>query len=381
MSFELDEIDVDEVREEVASAVEVPEPKAGQISTLAETKGAQMVAVNLSDERQRSEITHAVETLGDDLYRRSQSKNDILARRVGDLSAAGGESGEVAKGLEDLAIKMRDLDPSGIDFAKKGPLGGLFNPVRRYFERYRSADAEIASIVKSLDHGRETLQRDNKVLATEVSGMRELTLALNQRLELAAGLDEYLTGAIESARLEPGSEEKCRFLEEEVLFPLRQKQQDMQQLLVVNQQGIVAMEVVRRNNLELIRAVDRAESVTVAALRTAVTVAGALYNQRIVLEKVEAINQVTNDMITSTSRMLKEQGVAIQRQATEAAISPETLRQSFSDTLSALDDISEFKRRALPQMADTIAQFRELANGGESRLRQMEQAGGIGSER
>ena len=35
------------------------------------------------------------------------------------------------------------------------------------------------------------------------------------------------------------------------------------------------MEVVRENNLELIRAVDRAKTVTVSALRVAVTVAGA----------------------------------------------------------------------------------------------------------
>lgn len=380
MSFELDEIDVEEVKAEVVETIEVPEKKAEQITSLAERKGAEMMAVDVTSTQGRAEITHAVETLGDDLYRRSQTKNEILSRRVGQLSAAGGENGDVVKGLEDLSIKMRDLDPSGLDFAKKGPLGGLFNPVRRYFERYKTADAEIADIVKSLDKGRKTLQQDNKTLSNEVGGMRDLTLALNQRLALAADLDTYLTDSIEKYRLENGDDEKTKFLEEEVLFPLRQKQQDMQQLLIVNQQGIVAMEVVRRNNLELIRAVDRAEHVTVAALRTAVTVAGALYNQKIVLEKVEALNAVTNDMISATSRMLKEQGVAIQRQATEAAISPDTLKAAFSDTLSALDDISEFKQRALPQMAETIGQFRELADEGEKRLQQMEQSTGIGGK-
>ena len=380
MSFELDEIDVEEVKAEVEQKLEVPDEKATQITSLAERKASEMMAVDIESTQGRAEITRAVETLGDDLYRKSQTKNDILAKRVGSLSAAGGESGEVVKGLEDLSIKMRDLDPSGIDFVKKGPLGNLFNPVRRYFERYKTADAEISDIVKSLDKGRSTLQRDNKTLSAEVGGMRDLTLALNQRLALAQDLDTYLTEGIERYRLEHGDDEKTRFLEEEVLFPLRQKQQDMQQLLVVNQQGIVAMEVVRRNNLELIRAVDRAENVTVAALRTAVTVAGALYNQRIVLEKVEALNSVTNDMISATSRMLKEQGVAIQKQSSEAAISPETLKQSFADTLSALDDISEFKRKALPQMAETIGQFRELAEEGEARLRQMEESGSFGNE-
>ena len=76
----------------------------------------------------------------------------------------------------------------------------------------------------------------------------------------------------------------------------------------VNQQGYLSMEIVRRNNKELIRAVERAQNVTVSALRTAVTVASALYNQKIVLEKVQAVNKTTNDLIKSTSEMLKTQG-------------------------------------------------------------------------
>ena len=153
---------------------------------------------------------------------------------------------------------------------------------------------------------------------------------------------------------------------------------DFQQLLVVNQQGIIAMEVIRKNNLELIRAVDRAQTVTVAALRVAVTVAGALYNQKIVLEKVQMLNATTNNMISATSRMLKEQGTAIQREAVEASISPDTLKQAFADTLSALDDISTYKEKALPQMAQTIQDFRTIADEGERQLTRLEKGKSIG---
>ena len=107
-------------------------------------------------------------------------------------------------------------------------------------------------------------------------------------------------------------------------------------MCIRDRQGIIAMEVIRKNNLELIRAVDRAETVTISSLRVAVTVAGALYNQKIVLEKVQMLNETTNNMILSTSKMLKEQGVAIQREAVEASISPDTLKQAFADTISCL---------------------------------------------
>ncbi|MBR3316965.1 MAG: toxic anion resistance protein [Atopobiaceae bacterium] len=375
MAFDLEIPEPEEVKAKVEQELAVPEERAQVIDDVAQKKGAEILAVDLDSVASRREITHAVEDLGTDLVRKSSAKNDILARRMADLSRSGSESGEVARGLEDLAIKMRDLDPSGIDFMKHGAFGKLFNPVRRYFDRYKSADAEIAEIVASLDKGRDTLRKDNVTLELEAGSMRDLTKQLNQRVAMATDLDAYLSNAVDNYRAQGGDEDKIRFLEEEVIFPLRQKIMDFQQLLVVNQQGIVAMEVIRKNNLELIRAVDRAENVTVAALRTAVTVAGALYNQRIVLEKVQALNAATNDMIAATSRMLKEQGVAIQRQATDAAISPETLKAAFQDTLSALDDITEYKLKALPQMHQTIEEFRIIAEEGEARLQQMEDAG------
>ena len=138
-------------------------------------------------------------------------------------------------------------------------------------------------------------------------------------------------------------------------------------MLVVNQQGIMAIEVVIRNNKELIRGVDRARNVTVTALKISVTVASALYNQKIVLKKIESLNETTNNLISATSKMLKDQGAAIHKQSLETSISVDTLKQAFTDVLSALDSISTYKQEALPRMRETIHQFSELAVTGERR--------------
>ena len=375
MAFSLDVVNPEEVKEKVEQELAVPAEINPEVAKAAEQKVAEIMAVDLDSFEHRKEFTTAIDTFGQDVVQKSEVKNEILSKRMAELSKNGTESGEVAKGLEDLAIRMRDLDPSGIDFAKKGRIGKVFNPVRRYFDRYNSADAEIADIVKSLEKGTGTLKNYNTTLELEEASMREITKQLNQKIEMGTALDTYLTNALEEQKALGGNEDKVRFVEEEVLFPLRQRIMDFQQLQVVNQQGIVAMDVIRSNNKELIRAVDRAETVTVSSLRTAVTVAGALYNQKIVLEKVQLLNASTNAMIEATSKMLKDQGVAIQQQATEANISVETLKASFANTLSALDDISNYKQQALPKIAKTIADFRELAETGEKRLIEMEKRG------
>ena len=363
--FTLDLPDLEEIKKKTKQELAPAEEEKAAIARGVKEKADQIMAVDLDSLAERREFIQVVENFGEDVVRQSQVKNNILQKRMGDFSRAGGESGTVAKGLEELSLKMRDLDPSALDFAKTGILGRVFNPVRRYFERFQTADAEIASIVKTLEKGRSILKNDNTTLEIEQAAMRDLTRQLTQKIELGSQLDSYLTNTLENARISGDSQERVKFIEEEILFPLRQKLMDFQQLLVVNQQGIIAMEVIRRNNQELIRAVSRAENVTVAALRTAVTVAGALYHQKIVLEKVQILNTATNDMISATSRMLKEQGTAVQEQAVEAGISPETLKQAFADTLSALDDISAYKEKALPQKAQTIQEFRQIAEEGE----------------
>lgn len=376
--FTLELPNTEAIKQKVAEELEPSMEEKAVITNVVKDKAEQIMAVDLDSLAQRREFIQVVETFGADLVRQSQTKNNILQKRMGDFSRAGGESGEVAKGLEELSIKMRDLDPSGLDFTKSGVLGKVFNPIRRYFERFKTADAEIADIVKSLEKGRTILKNDNTTLEIEQASMRELTKQLTQKVELGSQLDGYLENAVENARALGEADERIKFVEEEIVFPLRQRLMDFQQLLTVNQQGIIAMEVIRKNNLELIRAVDRAQTVTVAALRTAVTVAGALYNQKIVLEKVEMLNETTNHMISATSRMLKEQGAVIQREAVEASISPDTLKQAFADTLSALDDISTYKKKALPQMAQTIQDFRHIADEGERQIADMEKGRNLG---
>ena len=373
MAFDLSIPDPDQTKAEVEAELAVEPAQSEAIDSKAAERGAEIMKVDFESIDQRREILQAVENLGSDISKQSAAKNEMLSRRMAQLSREGGESGEIAKGLEDLSIKMRDLDPSGIDFAKQGAFGKLFNPVRRYFERYKTADAEIADIVQSLERGKATLKNDNVTLELEEDAMRDLTKQLNQQIAMATDLDAYLTNAVNEARADLTADpERIKFVEEEVIFPLRQKILDFQQLLTVNQQGIVSMNIIRRNNLELMRAVDRAENVTVSALRVAVTVAAALYNQRIVLDKVNILNETTNQMITTTSRMLKEQGAEIQKNATEANISADTLKASFAETIQALEDISNYKQAALPRIKQTIQEFQAIADEGQKYIDRLE---------
>jgi len=148
--------------------------------------------------------------------------------------------------------------------------------------------------------------------------------------------------------------DKAKVLRDDVLYAVRQKHQDLLTQLAVSIQGYLAIDLVRKNNLELIKGVDRATTTTISALRTAVIVAQALANQKLVLDQITALNTTTANLIESTSQLLATQGVAIQRQSAEATIGIQSLQRSFDNVYQAMDSIDTFKVAALDSMKQTI---------------------------
>ncbi|MGL5677905.1 MAG: toxic anion resistance protein [Cellulosilyticaceae bacterium] len=372
MGFSMEIVDEKEVQKQIEEAIKPVPQEVVQLRTQSESNVAAIMQVNIDSLEDRQAIVKSIEGFGMETITKSTQKNALLEVTVGNLSRLGEEGGEVATGLVALQREMKDLDPSAIDFAKTGLLGKLFNPVRAYFEKYQKADQVISDIITSLERGKLTLKNDNTTLEIEEVAMRDLTKKLAKEIEMGTQMDAAIEAQIAVAKSKNENPDHIRFVSEEILFPLRQRIMDMQQMIVVNQQGIMAIEVIRRNNKELIRGVERAQNITVSALRTATIVASALYNQKIVLKKIQLLNETTNDLISGTAKMLKEQGAEIHKQSMESNISVETLKLAFEETMAALDAISTYKQEALPRMKVTIDTFKELAAKGESEIQKME---------
>lgn len=378
MGFSMEVPDTEAIKKEIEQQVKPDTEEVEKIKELADSNVNELLKIDLGSLEERKIVLKSIEDFGIDTMQKSSKKNSLLQVTVGALSNTGGEGGAVAKGLMELQREMKGMDPSVIDFTKTGILGKIFNPVRAYFEKYQKADNVISDIVESLEKGKSTLKNDNTTLEIEEVALRDITKKLMKEIEMGTLMDESIESQIQLARARNEDEDKIRFISEEILFPLRQRIMDMQQMIVVNHQGIMAIEVVRRNNKELIRGVDRAKNVTVTAMKIAATVASALYNQKIVLKKIEMLNATTNELIAGTSRMLKEQGAEIHKQSMESGVSVDTLKTAFEDCISAIDDISKYKMEALPRMKDTIAQFKELADKGEEQIKRLESGTKLG---
>lgn len=360
-------LDVQEIKEDVERSLKEDEENlpSAEIKKQADENAQAIFESDFDDVAQRENILKPLDDFGLSDINRSANKNNLINARFKDLSRGGDEAVNVGNKLEELNKEIRNLDPAAIEFKKSGFLGKLLKPIRNYFDKYEQADEAINNILVSLDASSKVLQNDNTTLLAEESYLRELTKKLMTDIELGKQMDASIEQQIRQAEINGVEQYKIDFVREEVLFPLRQRIMDMQQMIVVNQQGIISLNVVRRNNKELIRGVTRAKNVTVTALRNGIMVASALYNQQVVIKKIQALNTTTEQVIESTSRMLREQGNQIQKQSAETMISPEVLKASFEEALAAIEDVSNYKNQALPQMQQQINTFSEMAEEGQ----------------
>ncbi len=296
-----------------------------------------------------------VRTMGDgDIRRAAETSNRLLSSPVKALQEGGlAQGSKVGSTLLDLRRTIEDLDPKGATGAKKFlgmvPFG---DKVTDYFRKYQSAQSHLDGILHALRDGQDELAKDNAALNMEKQYLWDAMGRLNQYVYVAERLDARLAARI--AELESTDPDKAKALRDDVLFYVRQKHQDLLTQLAVSIQNYLAIDIVIKNNLELIKGVDRASTTTVSALRTAVIVAQALGNQKLVLDQITALNTTTSTMIERTSEMLRDNSVQIQQQAASATIGLPQLQAAFANIYATMDAIDTFKVQALDSMAATI---------------------------
>ncbi len=266
------------------------------------------------------------------------------------------EGSVIGKGLLDLRRKVEELNPArqGDLFQPRKILGLIpfGSKIEDYFDKYHSAQSHLNTILDSLADGKDELMRDNAAIELEKVALWETMQRLEQYIYIGKRLDAKLSERI--SEIETNDPEKARVVKEELLFYTRQKVTDLLTQQAVSVQGYLALDMIRKNNLELSKGVDRASTTTISALRTAVMVAQALTNQKLVLEQIKALNSTTEDMIVATSELLKTQSAEIHQQASGSMIGVEKLQQAFDNVFATMDMISDYKVQALDNMKLTV---------------------------
>jgi uncharacterized protein YaaN involved in tellurite resistance len=311
----------------------------------------------------------------DDIRAAAAVSNEMLQRPVAALAAAkgAGDDGDAQRQVADTLVKLRlqveDLDPSKAEGGIGHALLNLLpfrNEIRSYFAKYQSAQTQLNKIITSLQDGEDGLLKDNASIEGEKANLWATMQKLQEYAVLTGALDSQLVEQIATIRETDAA--KADALTSDLLFTVRQKHQDLLTQLAVSAQGYLALDVVRKNNVELIKGVERATTTTVSALRTAVIVAQALANQKLVLDQITALNTTTSNLIVATSQMLKTQSAAISEQASSTTISMTALDTAFQNIYDTMNALDTYKAQAVVTMGQTVTALQQHINDAQAYL-------------
>ena len=338
--------------ERAAGLVPVDDAKKTELDTRVDTFVADLVAEDVNSPEFGRRVDAITAMGAREIREAAGQSNRFLDRPV---RAMDQESG-VGKDLVALRRVVEELDPG-----RQGKLSGtrkLFGVIpfggkmQNYFDGYRSSQTHIASILKSLASGKDELLMDNAAIDTERANLWAAMGRLEQMIHLSRALDTRLED--KANELDHSDPAKAKAIRETALFYTRQRTQDLLTQMAVTVQGYLALDLVKKNNVELVKGVDRASTTTVSALRTAVTVAQALTNQKLVLDQVTQLNTTTANIIESTGKLLASNTARIHEQAASSTIPLETLQRAFQNIYDTMDAIDVFKLKALDSMKTTV---------------------------
>ena len=338
--------------EKAAGLVPVSEEKKSKLDEKVEGFVAELIAQDANSPEFGQKVDQITNMGRKEIAAAAQMSNRFLDRPIRAMDKDEG----VGANLSELRRTVEELDPS-----RRGKLTGprkflgiipFGNKLKSYFQSYQSAQTHIQSILSKLGNGKDELLMDNAAIDVERQKLWEAMGNLEQMIHISKSLDAKLEE--KAAELDATDPAKAKAIRETALFYVRQRTQDLLTQMAVSVQGYLALDLVKKNNVELVKGVDRASTTTVGALRTAVTVSEAMTNQRLVLQQITSLNETTAGIIDSTSTMLREQTGKIHEQAASSTIPLETLQRAFQNIYDTMDEVDEFKLRALESMKQTV---------------------------
>ena len=308
-----------------------------------------------------------IEDAGENAINLIQNKSKMLDKQIREFQANQGEGSPIAKELMVLQKHIADVDPTHVNFEKKGFLAKIFNPVKEYFEKLQTVNQVMDKITDHLEQGRKQLEQDNIYMENDIKELIRGIKVLKLNVETLTYVKNEITSYSETQPVE-----RKNFLEQEVLFTLTQKIIDMCTLENVATQASFSMSIIVRNNKELIRQAKRVQTITLFALKNALVVQAALSGQKAALEANKRISETTNNLLLSSAEKLKATSLEIHKEASTAVLDVQKLKQSFELVSTAFNEMDNYRQQALPQMNTIIGEFEDLSTRSRESLKSIE---------
>ena len=323
----------------LAEGGEVPVDAARQarIEAMAREYAGEFLSLDLHDPAFDSKA----DQLGSIGRREVAALSEQARRALARSSASDGAVAAMHSHLDRLRAVIARLDPGeGKRLLKPRKLLGFISVgggLADYFASYTNAEAEIDAVLGALAQGRDRLLQDNVAIDADRAASWPLLVALAEAIRLCAALDARFDKL--AGHLDARDPARARRLRDSALFAVRQRHGDLLTQMAVSMQGWQLLGIVRGNNGELIKGVDRATATTIAALRTAMVAAQTLAGQRLLLDRIAGVTSAATSAMAAAAAPIADGNARIALDSAEAAAQVAALHRAFAEVQATVDSV------------------------------------------
>lgn len=227
------------------------------------------------------EYKKLVDNFGNKTVKKVENTSKMFGNTVNQVANSIEYSNDIERNITNLNDLVKKLDPSGIDFTAKSRL--FFNPIKTYFNKIKREESNIKSFIEDLKNKKDILKRDNITLEIEIKNLESIINLIDVEYENGVRLRDEIVKYLDSIQ----DRSKDVFYKQNVIEILDKRLFDFKQMSIIKGQSVLALEIICRNNREIIRNLEKIQNVTMEALNTAIMLANSLHNQKVILNNVK----------------------------------------------------------------------------------------------
>ncbi|MCU9615141.1 toxic anion resistance protein [Caldibacillus lycopersici] len=256
--------------------------------------------------------------------------------------------GEIGEILTDLMKKLEQVNPEELQPEKRGLLSRMFGKVSKsineILSKYQKTGAQIDRITVKLDHCKNTLMSDNKLLEQLYEKNKDYFQALN--IYIAAGelkLEELQTKTI------PALQRKAEETQDQMVFQevsdmvqfaerLEKRVHDLKLSRQITIQSAPQIRLIQNTNQQLVEKIQSSIMTAIPLWKNQIAIALTLIRQRNAVAAQKQVSQTTNDLLLRNAEMLKTNTIETAKENERGLVDIETLKKTQENLITTLEE-------------------------------------------
>ncbi|AZV49320.1 toxic anion resistance protein [Bacillus halotolerans] len=257
--------------------------------------------------------------------------------------------GEIGEILGELMKKLEQVNPNELQSKKKGFLARMFGKVshslQEVLSKYQKTSVQIDRISLKLEHSKNALLSDNKLLEQLYDKNKEYFSALN--VYIAAGelkLDELRTKTIPELKRQAESSEHNQMAVQEVndliqfADRLDKRVHDLLLSRQITIQSAPQIRLIQNTNQALAEKIQSSIVTAIPLWKNQVAIALTLLRQRNAVDAQQKVSDTTNDLLLKNAELLKTNTIETVKASERGIVDIDTLKKVQESLISTLEE-------------------------------------------